>query len=79
MDTQDENYMSNLNAFKFFKEAGQMFVNSNSDDDEIVLIGTETTPRGTVKDYSYILDTELIKECGFGQYDGSIIDFAWED
>jgi len=91
LDESDEDYMSNLNSFKFFKIAGDMFVTSGGQnstsrclglyDEEIYgdvyLLGDETQLRNS--EFHFDIDTTLLDETGYVSYDGKVIDFKWEE
>ena len=91
-DSEDGSYMSDLNAPKMFKIAGERFVRSGGQNNSTrchgvhqgndkgysaFFLGTETTPSN--RTYQYDIDPALLRETGFRSYDGTIVDFEWEE
>ena len=89
-DPNDEDYMSDLNAFKFFKIAGQLFIESGGRNSSTRCLGLYDGVGGdefliglekdqSDKKYHFDCDDYLLKNSGYRSYDGKIVDFSWEE
>jgi hypothetical protein len=86
-DPSDEDYMSDLNAKKWFHYVGESFIESggrnndtrcfglNIDGYENFLLGFDASP--SPKLYRFDSDITLLKESGFRSYDGVSLSEIW--